>query len=44
MLIEVKLKLKNCEDKIKNFENEKKTIKETNELNIKNKSRRITCI
>ncbi len=39
MLIEVKLKLKNCEDKIKNFENEKKTIKETNELNIKSKNK-----
>ena len=39
MLIEVKLKLKNCEDKIKNFENEKKTIKETNELNIKSNNK-----
>ena len=35
MLIEVKLKLKTCEEKIKNFENEKKSMKETNELNIK---------
>ena len=35
MLIEVKLKLKTCEEKIKNFENDKKTMKETNELNIK---------
>ena len=35
MLIEVKLKLKTCEEKIKNFENDKRTMKETNELNIK---------
>ena len=35
MLIELKLKLKTCEEKIKNFENEKKSMKETNELNIR---------
>ena len=39
MLIEVKLKLKTCEDKIKNFEQEKKTMKETNELNIKSSNK-----
>ena len=35
MLIENKLKLKSSEEKIKNFESEKKTIKETNERAIK---------
>ena len=35
MLIEAKLKLKTCEENIKNFENEKKSMKETNELNIR---------
>jgi hypothetical protein len=35
MLIENKLKLKTSEEKIKNFESEKKTIKETNERAIK---------
>ena len=39
MLIEVKLKLKTCEEKIKNFEKEKKTLKETNELNIKSNNK-----
>ena len=35
MLIESKLKIKTYEEKIKNFENEKKTLKETNEMTIK---------
>ena len=39
MLIEVKLKLKTCEEKIKNFDNEKKAMKENNELSIKNNNK-----
>ena len=39
MLIEVKLKLKTCEEQIKNFEKDKKTMKETNELNIKSNNK-----
>ena len=39
MLIEVKLKLKTCEEKIKNFENDKKAMKETNELTIKSNNK-----
>ena len=39
MLIDTKLKLKTCEEKIKNFDNEKKTLKETNELNIKSNNK-----
>ena len=39
MLIELKLKLKTCEEKIKNFENDKKAMKETNELTIKSNNK-----
>ena len=39
MLIENKLKIKAYEEKIKNFENEKKTLKETNEMTIKSNNK-----